>query len=75
MWTHPPRAKQCVMGLVNLIFQIEVAKSTENKGLGITRNHRGGLSAACGHGLSSLPCRFVTGEEEKVYLNASDRAI
>lgn len=38
------------------------------KGLGIVRDHRVGLSAACGNGLSSLACRFVTGEEErKVY--------
>lgn len=62
---HLPSAKQCGMGLVNLIFEIEVAKPTKNKGLGIPRNHRVGLSAACGLGLSSLACRFVTGEEEK----------
>lgn len=41
-------------------------------GPGNTRNHRVGLSAACGHRISSLACRLVAGEEEKSYLNASE---
>lgn len=40
-------------------------KIKNNKGMGIVRDHRVGLSAACGNGLSSLACRFVTGEEER----------
>jgi superfamily II DNA/RNA helicase len=67
LWTELPREKQSVAGLVTLIFEIEVAKSKIESEW--SQNHGVALSAAYGHRPIPSP-RFVTGEEEKAYLNA-----